>query len=402
MTYSSKTITVAAMLFVSSLMIVGTMHLPVFDGQNGFETMEDSFNSLRKGVIPPFKKIKAENNGNLGKNVNLTFAFRTNDEARIATLMLLRNKLTVTPKGRKVNIQGDLGYTLKFFMDDINLLYMNRFEALERRYSMPAVQSMYYLDRILQKFAAAIGAQKMPAQKVLVNKIRMKLLIPAYNLRKALPVSETSGFAHLALGTIGILFFAILWDISNFLFFGSLASEDFMKSIRIKLGRELSDEQKKAIIAKRKRIDKAKALKKKKLEKLKKTRGTKTNKDTLKKETKPKTKPGKSKVSPKKKKMDSAQPEKRLKKKPTANEAKPQKQKTQKKKAEGQKTTPKEKTVDPTKKKTAQAVPKKKRPVEKNSEGKPVRQAAGNKKVTASTSQTAGKKVNTQQGRKKL
>ena len=407
MTYSFKTIAVAAMLFMSSLMIVGTMHLPVFNGQNGFEVMEDSFNSLRKGVIPPFKKIEAENNENLGKNINLTLAFRTNDEARIATLMLLRNKLTVSPKGRRVNIQGDLGYTLKFFMDDIHLLYMNRFEALERHYAMPAVQSMYYLDRILQKLAAAIEAQKMPAQKALVNKIRMKLLIPAYNLRKALPVSETSGFTYLALGTVGILIFAILWDISNFLFFGTLASEDFMKNVRIKLGRELSDEQKKAIIAKRKRIAKAKALKKEKLEKLKNTKGIKTNKETLKKKAKPAAKSGDSETGTKKKlkkkKVDSAQPTKTLKKKTptTGKEAKPQKQKVPKKKAEGQQTAPKKKAIDPAKKKAAQADPKKKHLVEKDAEGKPVRKPAASKKVTAATSQTAGKKVNTQQGKKK-
>ncbi|TIH15262.1 hypothetical protein D0S45_11365 [Marinifilum sp. JC120] len=390
MTYSSKTLTVAAILFISSMLMVGAMHLPLFNGDDGFEAMESTFNSLRKGVKPPFQKIEAENKEYLGKNINITLVFRNNDEARIATLMFLRNKLTVTPKGRKVNIQGDLGYTLKFFMNDIHLLYMNRFQTLERRYSMPATQAMYYLNRMLQKMAVAVGSQKMGAQEKLIKKIREKLLIPAYNLRSALPVSETSGFTYLSLGTLGILLFAILWDMSNFLFFGTLASDDFMKSVRIKLGRELSDAQKKAIAAKKKRIAKAKALKKKKGEQGKKIKSTRTNKDGLKKKAKPKAKPDdpdtpKKKVVKKKKAAPEDGPQPRKKKAPTPE-------------GEAQEPAAKKDATASVKNTNAQPDQKKKRPVKKDANGKPVKKSASSKKAKEATSQTNGKKVTTQQG----
>ncbi len=152
-------------LFVASMTIIGTMYLPIINGENGFKTMENTFNSLRKGVKPPFDKIGAENEEFLGKNFKATFVFKDNEKARTATLMFLRNKLTVTPKGRTVNIQGDLGYTLKFFMNDIHLLYMNHFDQLERRYSMPPTYSMYMLDRILKKFAITLASQKRRNRK---------------------------------------------------------------------------------------------------------------------------------------------------------------------------------------------------------------------------------------------
>lgn len=392
MTYSFKTLTVAVILFVSSMIIVGAMYLPLFNGANGFEAMESTFNSLRKGVKPPFKKIKAENNQYRGKNINTTLVFRNNEEARIATLMLLRNKLTVTPKGRKVNIQGDLGYTLQFFMDDIHLLYMNRFDILERRYSMPATQAMYYLNRILQKLAVAMASQKKDAQEKLIRTIRQKLLIPAYNLREALPVSETSGFTYLTLGTLGLLLFAILWDMSNFLFFGTLASEDFMKKLRIKLGRELSGAQKKAIAAKKKKIAKAKAMKKK--EQGEKVKSTKTNKEGLKKSTKPKTKTDTSATAPQKK----------LKKKkaPTTDAtATGAKKKVVKKKAAGQKTALNKSPANPAPKKTVNPEVKKKRPIKKDANGNLVKKSAGNKKTKVATSQTNGKKVTTGQKKNK-
>jgi hypothetical protein len=409
MTYSIKTLIIAAMLFVSSMLIVGAMHLPFFKGADGFEAMESTFNSLRKGIKPPFKIIEAENKQFLGKNFKTTLVFRDNDEARIATMMFLRNKLTVTPKGRKVNIQGDLGYTLKFFMDDIHLLYFNRFDALERRYSMPAIQAMYYLNRILQKLSGAMASQKQEKPEILINKIRQKLLIPAYNLREALPVSQTSGFAYLALGTIGILLFAVLWDMSNFLFFGTLASEDFMKSMRIKLGRELSDAQKKALAAKKKRAAKAKAAKKKKGDQGQKVKSTRTNKEALQKKPEPKIKQETAATATKKavqkKKNAPAQEAKPRPKKPVPPSGEQQakkvlKKKTAEQKTAGQKPAAKTNPAEPGKKKTVRPAEAKKRPIPKGTNGKPVKKAASAKKVKEATSQNKGKKVTTQQGRK--
>lgn len=244
MIFSFKTLTAAAILFISSLLIIAAMHLPLLEGKNGFEAMEGTFNSLRKGVKPPFAKLENENTEYLGKNFKATLNFSDLEKARAATTIFLRNKLTVSPRGRTVNIQGDLGYTLKFFMNDINLLYIHKFTELEQRYSMPATQSMYIMDRILKKLAVSMASQKNKDREDIIKKIRQELLIPAYNLRDALPVSETSGITHLILGTLGILLFAILWEVSNFLFFGTLDSKYFMKSMRVMLGRELSDEEK--------------------------------------------------------------------------------------------------------------------------------------------------------------
>ncbi len=405
MTYSIKTLIIAAMLFISSMLIVGAMHLPFFKGADGFEAMESTFNSLRKGIKPPFKIIEAENKQFLGKNFNTTLVFRDNDEARIATMMFLRNKLTVTPKGRKVNIQGDLGYTLKFFMDDIHLLYFNRFDALERRYSMPAIQAMYYLNRILQKMSGAMASQKQEKPEMLINKIRQKLLIPAYNLREALPVSQTSGFAYLALGTLGILLFAVLWDMSNFLFFGTLASEDFMKSIRIKLGRELSDAQKKDLAAKKKRTAKAKAAKKKKGDQGHKIKSTRTNKEALQKKPEPKVKQETTATAEKKtvvkEKSAPVQATKPRPKKAAVPSGEQQAKKVIKKKTAGQKPTAKATPAEPGKKKTIKSAEQNKRPIQKDASGNPVKKSAPAKKVKEATSQNKGKKVTTQQGRKK-
>ncbi|WP_320169198.1 hypothetical protein [Maridesulfovibrio sp.] len=265
MTFSQRNLAVSVFLFTASLVIVACMHLPVFDGRNGFQAMESSFNSLRKGLKPPFAELEGKNDAYLGRNFSADLDFRDMDQARAATAIFLANKLTVTPRDTSINIQGDFGYTLKYFIEDIRLLYMNRFDELQRRYSMPPLQSMYMLDRILKQLAISMASQKLKKQETLVQEIRDKLLIPAYNLREALPLSGISGFVVLITGTVGILLFAVLWDISNYMFFGTLVSEGFMHQMRVALGRELSDKEK-AVLKKKKEIL---ARRKKKLEEAK-------------------------------------------------------------------------------------------------------------------------------------
>lgn len=414
MIYSFKTLVIAMILFVASMTIIGTMYLPIINGENGFKTMENTFNSLRKGVKPPFDKIGAENEEFLGKNFKATFVFKDNEKARTATLMFLRNKLTVTPKGRTVNIQGDLGYTLKFFMNDIHLLYMNHFDQLERRYSMPPTYSMYMLDRILKKFAITLASQKKKKQEALVKKIRQKLLIPAYNLRAALPVRETSGFTYLALGTFGILLFAILWDISNFLFFGTLTSDNFMKTIRVAMGREMSD-QEKALLLKREKIKKKKAAAA--AAKAKKTKeGKRTNKEALQevegvvapkrestKKVKTKTSEGKKKTrsdvqdvdrkakhsSPDKNKESAAPAKKSVSKKKAAPKTQSEKQQTSKKKNPASEKAKNRKAAVPPK------------DSKKTTATKSQKIKTTTKKQNAATSQKDDKKVTTHQTTKK-
>lgn len=426
MTFSMKTLLISAVLFAASLMAVGSMYLPLFEGKNGFQTMETAFNSLRKGVRPPFKKLTEENEINLGRNFRTTMVFRSNEKARIATMIFLANKLTVTPKGRSVNIQGDLGYTLQFFMDDISLLYANRFDLIEKKYSMPYMQSMYMLDRILKKMSPALAALNLSRQEKLVRDIRGKLLVPAYNLREALPVGQTSGFFYLTFGTIGILIFAIFWDISNYMFFGTLVSENFLNPLRVKLGLELSDEEKAAIKKKEELLKKKrakmeaakKARAKKKAEELLKTReGKRTNKEALKKQTDPEQNKDKAKPAARKTGKKKSDPEKvSTKKKTAANSPKQASKKAvnktssaaDKKTAAPLRTATKKKNVAADKKQEMQnrsvavkkQIPKKKNTTDSTSSGdatpKKVRQVKKTaEKPSPETSQNNSKKVTT-------
>ncbi|OEU69082.1 MAG: hypothetical protein BA863_04320 [Desulfovibrio sp. S3730MH75] len=260
MKYSVKTLLASLLLLFLSIGALGTMYLPLEDGKNSFEIMESTFDSLRKGITPPFDELKAANSVNLGKSfsANLTFSSRKMTEA--ATRVLLRNKLMVTPKGRTLKIQGDLGYTLQYLMDDVHHLYFNQNKKIENKYGMSTTQSMFVVDRILKKLAISMRSKRMITQEQLVNKIRLEELVPAYNLRNTPPINIKSGFTYLSIGTFVLLMFTLLWDLANLFFYRTITDVSFLK----KMSGAAKLENKAAFIKKQKaRKKKAEALAKK-------------------------------------------------------------------------------------------------------------------------------------------
>ncbi len=392
MIYSGKTLILSAILFLLSMLTLGSMYIPVFDGNNGFDAMESTFNSLRKGISPPFDKLTLENKSNLGKNITADLTFSSDEITEVATGILLRNKMMVTPSGRTLRIQGDLGYTLQYFLRDIWMLYFNRNDELEKKYSMSATQSMFVVDRILKHLAISLASQKMDEQEKLTKAIRSDVLVPAYNLRNAPPISETSGITYLALGTLSLLLIATLWDLANLLFFRTITDSAFL--IRIS-GRE-----------KREKIAAAKKLAELK-KKAAKTPASSTDKKTKvptktaspKKKMKPQTEDMPTKAKPKTTSTKPATSKDAIKKSSQPSDTQV---KTKKKIVPASKPETAGKAAAASSPKTAPAANTKPTPKTNTKPSKkPESSAVTQKRSSTATSQKLNKKVTTQQGKKK-
>ncbi|WP_139167339.1 hypothetical protein [Maridesulfovibrio ferrireducens] len=249
---------------------------------------------------------------------------------------------------------------MQFFISDIRLLYFNKSVELEKKYSMPATQSMFVVDRILKKLAISLASQKMTTQENLTKKIRSEVLVPAYNLRNAPPISETSGITYLALGTFSLLLIATLWDLANLLFFRTITDHSFLRKI------SGAERREKRAAAKQKAALKKKVAKK-----------PADPKKAAESQTKSAPKPGKPKSAPTKSTKKVADSNNAVKKpRPTAD-----------KQVEGQK------KIAPARK-TAAASPKKTAPA---TNGKPpkktVNKAVAQKRTSPEASQKPNKKV---------
>lgn len=243
MSGSIKSLMAGFILLALAISLAGAMNLPLFMGDSPNHAIDSVFNSMRKGVVPPFKKLQAQNREYLGENYMGTLVFPDAEIAKAASVVLLKNKLVNAPDKNRVTIKGDLGYTLSYFLRDIRMLYYNRGKTLEQRYSMPPKKSMYVVNEILKALSSDMQAKNLPAQKELVESIRQKALIPSYNMLGTVPLDIVPGMLLLSAGTLIILIFAGLWGLGFIIILKTVNQKDFYHQLKTELA---SRKQKKA------------------------------------------------------------------------------------------------------------------------------------------------------------
>lgn len=229
---SAKALISGLLLIVISLILAGTMNLKFYNGNSANQVIDSVFRSMRKGLVPPFKELEVLNRTFLGKNYVGTLTFPDIELARKASSILLKNKLLNEPNKRWVTIKGDLGYTLSYFLRDIRQLYYNRGDVLEARYSMPAKESMYIVSLILKAISHDLKSKNLNSQKIFVDAIRKKALIPSYNMFGTAPLNIVTGMTILSTGTLVIIFFSLLWGLGIITILRTIDQKGFYNQLR--------------------------------------------------------------------------------------------------------------------------------------------------------------------------
>lgn len=229
---SIKPLTIGFLCIISAILLSSSMNFKLFNNMSANQVFDSVFRSMRKGVVPPFKKLENMNVNFLGKNYAGTLTFPSEKIASAASVILLKNKLLNVPAGKEVSIQGDLGYTLEYFMRDIWQMYYNRSEVLEARYSMPPKSSMYIISLILNSISDDLEAKNMFSQKTMVDEIINKALIPSYNMYGTAPLRIVPDMTIITAGTAYIIFFSTLWGFGLIQILRTLDQEGFYNRLR--------------------------------------------------------------------------------------------------------------------------------------------------------------------------
>jgi hypothetical protein len=232
MNRSVKSFITGIIILLASATLSASMNFNFFNGESANFIMDSVFRSMRKGITPPFNELEIRNKKLLGKNYDGTLSFSNEATARAATIILMNNKLLIEPDGKNVTIKGDLGYTLKYFLGDIQRMYYNRGDILEARYSMPVKESMYIVSQILNRLSLDLKHKMQPEPRLLVDDIINKALIPTYNMYGTDPLEITSGIIILTSGTFFILIFSLLWDVGFISILRNLDQDGFYNQFR--------------------------------------------------------------------------------------------------------------------------------------------------------------------------
>jgi len=184
------------------LVILVLIFLPLFNGQNGLNYLDNLFNSISKGSAYYIPAVRTEvNDTAAGKQVDLCLAFDSAARAQETARLLTAGGATARVTERSIAVTGDLGRILNTCLDDADLLFYNQGEKLTERYDRGGREVLYTWWMTLQALQETLNKQEKFTQARLIYTVTTKAVECAYNYHGIMPeqINDKMGMVVFAL-----------------------------------------------------------------------------------------------------------------------------------------------------------------------------------------------------------
>ncbi len=187
---NTKTFNIGALFAITFLGILIAIFSPLFNGKNGLEFADDSFNKLAKGSSYFIPKVAKNNEQFMGRPFSVLIRVdKPEDKPGDAEKRAGNIAKVFTTAGAKVaindmtvKIEGDLGKVLASALQDADAMFKNNGEMIKARYGTDDEKKMFRqwhnaLSRINKEF----DKEKKIEESKMVNAVVKKAIEPAYN-----------------------------------------------------------------------------------------------------------------------------------------------------------------------------------------------------------------------------
>ena len=130
---NSKPFNIGALFAVTFLGVLFMIFSPVFQGKNGLEFADESFNKLAKGSSYFIPKVAKSVEKFSGKTVAVSISLDKSDDAINTEKILTLAGAKVSRSDVTLKVEGDLAVLLQSALKDADTMYNNDGKALSDR-----------------------------------------------------------------------------------------------------------------------------------------------------------------------------------------------------------------------------------------------------------------------------
>jgi hypothetical protein len=179
---------VGSALMASFIAVLIAIFLPLFDGQNALNYLDNLYNSISKASAYYIPKLLQEVEAQAGRAVKLRLAFDDELQADRAAVLLEHAGGGVTRgAGDTLEVSGTIDGLLKSCLNDADDLYHNRGAAISGRYQMDERRALHTWSKTLGEMEKDLGRQREFSLGKLVGAINAKAVECAYNYYRIEP-----------------------------------------------------------------------------------------------------------------------------------------------------------------------------------------------------------------------
>jgi len=168
-------------LLVSFIIVLVIFFMPVFQGMNGLDYLDNLYNSISKGSAYYIPKVQTQVDDHGGKEVTLNLKMADAATAAAVESIFAKAGITTAVESNNLMVNGDLAEIFTSCLADAEDAYHNREETLQARYGVGARHVMYGWWAALTAIEKDLKRQKIFDSADLAHSVQAKTVECAYN-----------------------------------------------------------------------------------------------------------------------------------------------------------------------------------------------------------------------------
>ena len=229
---NKKIFSVGVVFAISFLTVLIFIFSPVFQGKNGLQFSDDSFNKLAKGSSYFIPKVSKSVEKFVGKPLSISIKLDTPEAVEPTAKLFSTTGASVDIKETGLKIEGDLGTILQSVLKDADSMYNNDGKTVSERYGYDEKTVMKNWWQALSKIDKELKKDKLVKEAKAVSDVVKKAVEPGYNFYK-IDSQKVVDHAGMMSGLLVFyVFYTMWWGYAIFYMFDGLGLS--MKKAKVK------------------------------------------------------------------------------------------------------------------------------------------------------------------------
>lgn len=175
------------------LIVLVMFFMPLLNGKNGLDYLDNLFNSISKGsayYIPSIKETIGKSE--TGKEITVKLSYDSAELATESAALFSKAGATVTEDAEKLNVTGDFGNILMNCLEDSDALFHNKGDVLQEKYGIEGRKVLFNWWTSLKAMKKSFDKQEQFANGKTVYTVMTRAVECSYNYYKIVPESMSN------------------------------------------------------------------------------------------------------------------------------------------------------------------------------------------------------------------
>ena len=176
-------------LIIGFVVVLIFFFLPLYNGKNGLDYLDNLYNSISKGSAYYIPKVKKDAGRFMGNEVSVTLKMADKTQAEQTALLFKSAGTETTVSESTLKVRGDLGKILNHALDDADAMYRNDGKRVSSEYGYDEKRVLYNWWKAFQGMEKDLGKQKKFKEGKIIVLVQQKAVEASYNYYQIAPQS---------------------------------------------------------------------------------------------------------------------------------------------------------------------------------------------------------------------